>query len=580
MALARQQSRNLIRWCFGKFGSLVTLITISLLTFTLTTSWNPTALGQIPPLLAQNQASTTTSSESRLVGNLVFSPVKLDGRKIFRVTAVEAERANGKEVDSPLKRRVRIIEKQLYSIINRGFEPETLKVTVGTLNRQTVIWVYAALQEELTKQSIVTVTPEDARLYGLPVWRWAEELAEIIRNRLIQAQQERQPDYLLKQGLVSGGIILGAIALSWVLGSLQKRLKAQWKLLQEQQPKSSTEQDTATREDEAIAVERSKALGVKQQLVWQLGINLNNLLRPLLQIGQFVIWLGGSAWIMGLFPWTRGIQRWFFQDPVQLLGVVLGTILGLKLANFVIDHSLAIVTNIQSPTATVSPRQVLRLSTFSGVLKGLAIFFIISFGIILALGALGIPVAPVLAGAGILGFAISFASQNLIKDLINGTFILLEDQYAVGDFIQVAGISGKVENMNLRITQLRTIDGTLATIPHASVDLVQNRSKDWSRVNFTVEVGYETDVVQAMQLIRQVAEQMAEDPQWKAQILDPIDTLGVTKIANTGVQCLIRIKTEPGQQWAVEREFCRRLKLAFDQHGISIGIPQWKFIQN
>ena len=424
------------------------------------------------------------------------------------------------------------------------------------------------------------MTPEDARLYGLPVLQWAEELAKIIRNSLIRAQQERQPDYLLKQGLVSGGIFLGAIALSRVLSSLQKRLKAQWKLLQEQRPKSSTEQDTATREDEAIAVERSKALGVKQQLVWQLGINLNNLLRPLLQIGQFVIWLGGSAWIMGLFPWTRGIQRWFFQEPVELLGVVLGTILGLKLANFLIDRSLAIVTNIQSPTATVSPRQVLRLSTFSGVLKGLAIFFIISLGIILALGALGVPVAPVLAGAGILGFAISFASQNLIKDLINGTLILLEDQYAVGDFIQVAGISGKVENMNLRITQLRTIDGTLATIPHALVDLVQNRSKDWSRVNFMVEVGYDTDVVQAMQLIRQVAEQMAEDPEWKAQILDPIDTLGVTKIANTGVQCLIRIKTEPGQQWAVEREFCRRLKLAFDQQGISIGIPQWKFIQS
>ena len=580
MALARQQSRNWLRGYFGKFSSLVTLIIISLLTFTLTTSWNPTALGQVPSLLAQDKASTTTSSESRLVGNLVFSPVKLDGRQIFRVTAVEAERANGKEVDSPLKRRVRIIEKQLYSIINRGFEPETLKVTVGTLNRQTVIWVYAALQEELTKQSIVTVTPEDARLYGLPVWQWAEELAEIIRNRLIQAQQERQPDYLLKRGLVSGGIFLGAYALSWVLGFLQKRLKAQWKLLQEQRPKSSTEQDTATREDEAIDVERSKALDVKQQLVWQLGINLNNLLRPLLQIGQFVIWLGGSAWIMGLFPWTRGIQRWFFQEPVELLGVVLGTILGLKLANFLIDRSLAIITNIQSPTATVSPRQVLRLSTFSGVLKGLAIFFIISLGIILALGALGVPVAPVLAGAGILGFAISFASQNLVKDFINGTFILFEDQYAVGDFIQVAGISGKVENMNLRITQLRTIDGTLAIIPHALVDLVQNQSKDWSRVNFMVEVGYDTDVVQAMQLIRQVAEQMAEDPQWKAQILDPIDTLGVTKIANTGVQCLIRIKTEPGQQWAVEREFCRRLKLAFDQQGISIGIPQWKFIQS
>ncbi|MGK7874572.1 MAG: mechanosensitive ion channel family protein [Xenococcaceae cyanobacterium] len=548
----------------------------------------PTALGQVPLGLSQatpssNQTSVT-SSAPRPVGNLVFSPVKLDGRKIFRVTAVESGRANGKEVESPLRRRVGIIQKELYDIIKRGFDPETLEVTVGTLNRQTVILVSDPKQQELTTQPVVTVTSTDAQLYGLPVSKWAEELAEIIRTSLIRAQQERQPGYLLKQGLVSGGIILGMMGISWVLGLLQKRQKAQWKTLEEQQPaslpESSTEQETATSEDEVSAVERAQTPGVKeQQIVWQLGINFNNLMRLLLQIGQSVIWLGGILWIMGLFPWTRGLQRWFFQEPVHLLGVVLATKLALKLADFLIDRSLAIVTERQSPTATVSQRQVLRFSTFSGVIKGLVTFVIVGIGVILALYALGIPIGPVLGGAGILAFGISLASQNLVKDVINGTLILLEDQYAVGDFIQVAGVSGKVENMNLRITQLRNIQGTLITIPHASVDIVQNQSKDWSRVNFTVEVGYETDVVQAMQLIKQVAEQMSEDPKWKAQILDPIDALGVTQIAYTGIQCLIRIKTQPGEQWAVEREFCRRLKLAFDEHGISIGVPQWKFIQ-
>lgn len=588
MALGRQQSRNLIRGRFGRFGSLAIFMIISLLTFTLTTSWMPTALGQVPLGLSQatpssNQTSVT-SSAPRPVGNLVFSPVKLDGRKIFRVTAVESGRANGKEVESPLRRRVGIIQKELYDIIKRGFDPETLEVTVGTLNRQTVILVSDPKQQELTTQPVVTVTSTDAQLYGLPVSKWAEELAEIIRTSLIRAQQERQPGYLLKQGLVSGGIILGMMGISWVLGLLQKRQKAQWKTLEEQQPaslpESSTEQETATSEDEVSAVERAQTPGVKeQQIVWQLGINFNNLMRLLLQIGQSVIWLGGILWIMGLFPWTRGLQRWFFQEPVHLLGVVLATKLALKLADFLIDRSLAIVTERQSPTATVSQRQVLRFSTFSGVIKGLVTFVIVGIGVILALYALGIPIGPVLGGAGILAFGISLASQNLVKDVINGTLILLEDQYAVGDFIQVAGVSGKVENMNLRITQLRNIQGTLITIPHASVDIVQNQSKDWSRVNFTVEVGYETDVVQAMQLIKQVAEQMSEDPKWKAQILDPIDALGVTQIAYTGIQCLIRIKTQPGEQWAVEREFCRRLKLAFDEHGISIGVPQWKFIQ-
>ena len=132
--------------------------------------------------------------------------------------------------------------------------------------------------------------------------------------------------------------------------------------------------------------------------------------------------------------------------------------------------------------------------------------------------------------------------------------------------------------MNLRFTQIRDIRGILTTIPHGSIEMVQNLTKDWSRINFTVEVSYDTDMVEAMEVIKQAAEEMSADPLWKQDIIDPVDALGISKLAHTGIQVLIRIKTSPGQQWDVEREFCRRLKIAFDQHGISIGVPQQKII--
>ena len=562
------------RWLSTQIFRLITFILIGLLASILTAGWMPTALGQMLKLPAPKpvaSAQTSSPTASGRLSNLVFSPIKLDGRTLFRVTAVEAERANGEEVDSPLRRRVRIIQNELYSIIETGFNPETLEVTVGTLNRQTVILVSDGEQEKLTNWPVLTVTPTDARLYGLPVSKWAAELAEIIHTALIQAQRERQPDYLLKQGLISGGVLLGMIGVSWGLAAVQKRLQVQLETLRKQQSSSGAdveaEPEEATHEGAAIATQR-------QQLSWERRINLKILQRGLLGIGWLAIWVGGLAWIAGQFPWTREIQNWLAEEPLQLLGIVLITILALRVANYFIERSFAVLAEREFSTAAVSRRQNLRVSTFSGVFRGLTTFVIIGLGIIASLQALNIPIGPVLAGAGIVGLGISFASQNLIKDVINGTLILLEDQYAIGDFIRLAGVMGVVENMNLRITQLRTVEGILVTIPHARVDVVENMSKDWSRVNFTVEVGYDTDVGLALQVLKDVAEEMAQDPQWQGQILDPLDNMGVNQIAHTGIQCMLRIKTQPGKQWGVEREFRRRLKLAFDRHDIQIGIPQ------
>jgi small conductance mechanosensitive channel len=179
-----------------------------------------------------------------------------------------------------------------------------------------------------------------------------------------------------------------------------------------------------------------------------------------------------------------------------------------------------------------------------------------------------------LAGAGIIGVAISFASQSLIKDMINGFFILLEDQYGVGDVIIVGEVSGLVENMNLRITQLRNDEGRLITIPNSAITIVQNLSKEWSRVDLRIDVAYSADIDQALALIEQVAHDMSRDRPWSDLILEPPLLLGVDKLDHAGATVRLWIKTQPLKQWEVAREYRRRLKLAFDKAGIPFGVPQ------
>ena len=434
----------------GRLRSPLGLILMGLLAFTLTTSWVSVTVAQMPVQpTSQPAASAQTSppAPAGRLGKLVFSPVKLDGHILFRVGAVEAERANGEEVDSPLKRRVEFIQNELYRIIEADFDPNALDVKVGTLNRQTVILVSDRKQEGLTNIPVVTVTATDARLYGLPVPKWSRKLAVIIRKALIQAQKERQPTYLTQQGLISAAVLGGVIGVVWSLSALQKRIQAQLEALRKQKLEAKSNRGSELShgpvdESEAKLDQDAAIARQKQRLRLQRRINVKILQRGLLRLGRLVIWAGGIAWIAGQFPWTREIQNWLLAEPLKLLGVVIASILALRLANYFIDRSFNVLAEEEASPDTSPSRQNIRFSTFSGTLKGLSTFVIIALGIIAGLQTMGIPVAPVLAGAGIVGLGISFASQNLIKDVINGSLILLEDQYAIGDFIRLGGITG------------------------------------------------------------------------------------------------------------------------------------------
>jgi small conductance mechanosensitive channel len=170
--------------------------------------------------------------------------------------------------------------------------------------------------------------------------------------------------------------------------------------------------------------------------------------------------------------------------------------------------------------------------------------------------------------------ALGFLARGLVEDLIGGIRILASDRFAIGDSIAVDGQAGLVEGMNLIHTQLRGGEGQVITVPNGMIRVIENRSKDWSRVNFEVDIAWSSDLEVACRVLQAVAAELAADPEWKEQILEPPQLLGVERLEQSGVRLKLWIKTLPLKQWGVAREFRHRLKGAFDAAGIEPGVPQ------
>jgi moderate conductance mechanosensitive channel len=185
----------------------------------------------------------------------------------------------------------------------------------------------------------------------------------------------------------------------------------------------------------------------------------------------------------------------------------------------------------------------------------------------------GIEIGPILAAAGIVGLAVGFGAQSLVKDVISGFFILLEDQIRVGDVVQIAGKGGLVEKINLKTTILRDLAGNVHYVPNGQIDVVTNMTKDYSRYVFDIGVAYREDVDEVIEVIKEVDEEMRNDPAYKDDILEPIEILGLDQFADSAIIIRARTTTIPIKQWRVGREFNRRLKKRFDERDIEIPFP-------
>jgi small conductance mechanosensitive channel len=222
----------------------------------------------------------------------------------------------------------------------------------------------------------------------------------------------------------------------------------------------------------------------------------------------------------------------------------------------------------------VDPRREARLHSISLVVSSTATVIIWTIAVILVLGEFGVDLAPLIAGAGIAGVALGFGAQSLVKDCIAGLFMLLEDQYGVGDIVDLDEASGVVEKISLRTTVLRGLDGTVWHVPNGEVSRVGNKSQLWSVALVDVDVAYDCDLGAARQVILDAATALVESDEWSEVVLDPPQLLGVEALGADGITIRLTIKVEPGVQWGLQRALRETLKAALDDAGIEIPFPQ------
>lgn len=198
-----------------------------------------------------------------------------------------------------------------------------------------------------------------------------------------------------------------------------------------------------------------------------------------------------------------------------------------------------------------------------------------TFAVLLVLAQLNINLGPLIAGAGIAGVALGFGAQSLVKDMINGMFILLENQYRVGDVVEFnKEVSGTVEKFTLRSTTLRDLDGMVHTVPNGEILLATNMTMDYANVNLNIGVDYDTDIEQLEKIVNDVGDKLAADQSWKEKITEAPQFVRINDFQDSAIEIKIVGKTLPVQQWAVTGELRKRLKIAFDKNGIDIPYPQ------
>jgi small conductance mechanosensitive channel len=281
---------------------------------------------------------------------------------------------------------------------------------------------------------------------------------------------------------------------------------------------------------------------------------------------------------------------WLLGTPLQIAGIVIGALIIRWLVHRAIDR---VVTRAASAAkraedpprrrgpkvlagatgAFVSERRGQRAETVGSVLRSVASFAIFGMAFVTVLDKLGIPIGPLLASAGVAGVALGFGAQSLVRDFLSGIFMILEDQYGVGDMVDTGGAVGTVEEMSLRVTKLRDGSGVVWYVRNGEILRVGNHSQGWSTAIVDVDVAYNEDIARVQTVIGEVANTMAQDEAWDEKIVDDPVIAGVESVTSNAVTIRVVVKCSVNEHFGVQRELRQRIKAAFDREGIQVPVP-------
>ncbi|HQO10518.1 MAG TPA: mechanosensitive ion channel family protein [Clostridiales bacterium] len=267
---------------------------------------------------------------------------------------------------------------------------------------------------------------------------------------------------------------------------------------------------------------------------------------------------------------------WTIKEIPVLIVTLIMLFLLLKLEKYLVDQLKSFLLSKnkeEEENATEKLENEKRIITLMGIVKRLGKLVIWAIFIMVLLRQLGIDIAPILAGAGIVGLAVGFGAQELVRDFISGFFMLMEDQIRRGDYAMINGVDGMVEKIELRTITLRDMTGTVHIIQNGKINSLANMTKEWSAIVLEIGVAYKEDVDKVIKVMREVGEELASDSALRDQIIEPVEILGLDKFAESAIIIKARIKTVPLSQWAIGREYRKRLKYAFDENKILIPFP-------
>jgi len=266
---------------------------------------------------------------------------------------------------------------------------------------------------------------------------------------------------------------------------------------------------------------------------------------------------------------------WFMDTGIRVIVIIVVAIVIFFICHWIIP-SIMKKSVAHRMTGEAEEEIQKRTDTLSSILVKIAGIIIAVIAIITILPEFGVNIATLIAGIGVGGLAIAFAAQNLVRDFITGFFIILEDQYRIGDVVSIAGVAGAVEEIGLRRTVLRGVDGNVHSVPNGKVDMSTNMTKKFSRVDLNISVGYGENLKRVIDTINKICQEMAEDPQWKDDFISTPSVLRVDKLGDSGIDIKILGDTKPSRQWPVMGELRLRLKDTFDNEGIEIPWPHTK----
>jgi small conductance mechanosensitive channel len=517
--------------------------------------------------------------DTRQEGLYSTAAVVLDGVTLFRVATIGppaagalTAAARALQVDSVLQQIVAIDPDTGAPT----WDPATLRVRVHHQKDQATIDVVDARHK--TPMTIVTVTSVDAKYHQATVDDVAGAWQQILQTGLVQALRKREPAVERHHLVLITRVLLGlALATALVLVALRilRRRIAQLSeelARRETSPEAKSPPAAADVPDHAAVRRRALAVALRTAAPWQRLKWLQAFAALLVWVLLFA-WFITVTWALGLFPQTTSLATALSRGGTAIGVIWFATGLLNRLGDLLISRVAAEWRIRHYPNSEERARAMLRVPTIASALAGFKAFILITLAAFLTLGQLGLPIGSVVTIGSVVALAITFATQNFLRDFVGGLTVLFEDQYAVGDFVTINSHTGLVERLTLRMVQIRDPIGSVVTIAHGTVTAAANHSRDWSRIDYRLSIDPAADPQAAIDLIRASLDELGQDPDFRGSLLLPIEWIGVDAFTRDWTLIRASIRTAPLRQFELRRQINARVRRHLGEAGIGYGPP-------